>query len=101
MAISSTAVMALGSTSAANKELVAYISANYHWQKVLAPIVTSKDIKRRDRNVNWVWNSSSRRAPRRAPAILHYLVPRLFLYVFFSYFLLPRAFMPCQFIRRF
>lgn len=61
MAISSARVMAQGSTSAANKELVAYISANYHWQKVLAPIVTSKDIKRRDRNANWVWNSSSRR----------------------------------------
>lgn len=26
------------------KNFVAYISANYHWQKVLAPIVTSKDI---------------------------------------------------------
>lgn len=61
MAISSARIMAQGSTSAANKELVAYISANYHWQKVLAPILTSKDIKRRDRNANWVWNSSSRK----------------------------------------
>lgn len=65
MAISSAQVTTQGSTPATNKELVACISANYHWQKVLAPIVTFKDIKRRDRVANWVWNSStSRRAPR-------------------------------------